>query len=78
MCAKVFDIYTKERNVHMCLDFEMKVDRASTFVIHFDCMAMGVNGLSFLRPGDPIVIPDSNVQNQQNQTDVYDAVIENK
>ncbi|KAF5284812.1 hypothetical protein FQA39_LY04537 [Lamprigera yunnana] len=51
-CAKLMDIYTPGQNLHMCLDFETRIERATVLILHFNCMLMGVDGVSFIRPGE--------------------------
>ncbi|ENN81099.1 hypothetical protein D910_02634 [Dendroctonus ponderosae] len=77
-CAKLFDIYTPGQNLHMCFDFETKVDRATVLVLHFDCMRMGNDGVALVKPGDSV--PPSLVSTTPAQfgSDVYDPVTEIK
>ncbi|KAK5639432.1 hypothetical protein RI129_011924 [Pyrocoelia pectoralis] len=51
-CAKLLDIYTPGQNLHMCLDFETRIQRATVLVLHFNCMRMGVDGVTLIRPGE--------------------------
>lgn len=49
-CVKLFDIYTPGRNLHMCIDFETRIERAPILVLQFDCVVMGSDGLSHQKP----------------------------
>lgn len=76
-CAKLFDIYTPGQNLHMCFDFETRVQKATVLVLHFDCMRMGNDGLAVVKPGDMSILPSSTTESQVD-SDVYDEVTEIK
>ncbi|EFA11305.2 uncharacterized protein LOC103314652 isoform X1 [Tribolium castaneum] len=76
-CAKLFDIYTPGQNLHMCFDFETRVQKATVLVLHFDCMRMGNDGVALVKPGDMEILPSSTTENQID-SDVYDEVTEIK
>ncbi|XP_019872474.2 uncharacterized protein LOC109600735 [Aethina tumida] len=77
VCAKLFDIRTPGRNLHMCLDFETRIESASLLVLHFDCMRMGTDGLALTKPGDTLPTPGPTTESQVNP-DIYDEVTEIK
>ncbi|KAB0791031.1 hypothetical protein PPYR_02831 [Photinus pyralis] len=76
-CAKLLDIYTPGQNLHMCLDFETRIQRATVLILHFNCMQMGVDGVSLLRPGESAgglpVTTEAQVD-----VDKFDEITENK
>lgn len=76
-CAKLFDIHTPGQNLHMCFDFETKIDRATVLVLHFDCMRMGNDGVMVVKPGyegpQEVATTESQVD-----IDTYDEVTEIK
>ncbi|GJQ68811.1 hypothetical protein Trydic_g5071 [Trypoxylus dichotomus] len=76
-CAKLFDIYTPGQNLHMCLDFETRIQRATILVLHFDCMTMGRDGVSLLKPGQSPQHP-ATTETSVVDSDVYDIVTEIK
>lgn len=76
-CAKLFDIYTPGQNLHMCFDFETRIQRATVLVLHFDCMRMGNNGVALVKPGD-IEKPPTTATESQIDSDIYDKVTEIK
>ncbi|XP_044765374.1 uncharacterized protein LOC123321707 [Coccinella septempunctata] len=73
-CARVYDIYTQDRNIHMCFDLEARFSKAEILILHFDCMVMGSQGLVSLSPGEPI--PTSSTMGPID-TD-YDTIYEKK
>ncbi|CAG9760184.1 unnamed protein product [Ceutorhynchus assimilis] len=80
-CAKLFDIYTPGQNLHMCLDFETRIEKATILVLHFDCMRMGNDGVALVKPGDTDALPPSLISvttPSQIDSDVYDPVTEIK
>ncbi|KAG4079162.1 hypothetical protein HA402_001133 [Bradysia odoriphaga] len=50
MCVKLFNIFTPGNNLHMCMDMQMKVQKAPIIVLHFDCMRMGQDGVAIVKP----------------------------
>lgn len=50
MCAQVFNVFTPGSNIHMCLDMMARVEKAPLIVLHFDCMRMGQDGFTLLKP----------------------------
>ncbi|KAK9890220.1 hypothetical protein WA026_010329 [Henosepilachna vigintioctopunctata] len=70
-CAKLYDIYTEEQNIHMCFDLEAKFSNAEVLVLHFDCMVMGAQGTRPLKPGEAVFSTTTS-------SDVLDPVNETK
>jgi Domain of unknown function (DUF4773) len=52
MCMKVFNVFTPGRNIHMCMDMIAQIQKAPVIVMHFDCMRMGADGVTGLKPED--------------------------
>lgn len=73
-CAKLFDIHTAGQSLHMCFDFETRIERAPVLVLHFECMQIGSNGVNFVKPGH-VDTPSSTALPGQ---DIYDVVTEVK
>ncbi|XP_050520984.1 uncharacterized protein LOC126894196 [Daktulosphaira vitifoliae] len=46
MCIKMFDIYTPGKNLHMCINFLTRIEHAEIFVLEFDCIQFGRDGVS--------------------------------
>uniref|UniRef100_A0A1B6D3G1 DUF4773 domain-containing protein n=1 Tax=Clastoptera arizonana TaxID=38151 RepID=A0A1B6D3G1_9HEMI len=51
-CVRVFDIFTPGRNLHMCMNFESRIERVPVMVLQFDCLQMGADGINLLKPED--------------------------
>ncbi|XP_063995815.1 uncharacterized protein LOC135173115 [Diachasmimorpha longicaudata] len=49
-CVRLFDIRVVEASLSACMDFETKVSQWPVFILHFDCVRIGGNGLSWVRP----------------------------
>ncbi|XP_023017304.1 uncharacterized protein isoform X2 [Leptinotarsa decemlineata] len=80
-CAKLFNVFTPGRNLHMCFDFETRIQNAAILVLHFDCMRMGTDGIALVKPEDggglPISTPSTTTDGQID-ADIYDDVTEIK
>lgn len=76
-CAKLFDIHTPGENLQMCLDFETRVQQATVLVLHFDCMRMGRDGVSLVKPGQEPQKPTT-TDTPVVDSDVFDPVTETK
>lgn len=76
-CARIFDLYTPGQNLHMCLDFETRIQSAAVLVLHFDCMRMGNDGIALLKPGSSPT-PIASTTTSQLGSDIYDEVTEIK
>lgn len=57
MCVRMFDIYTPSGpegyNIHMCMNWEFRTERAPLLVLEFDCFRMGQDGWANIKPGTP-------------------------
>lgn len=76
-CAKLFDIHTPQQNLHMCFDFETKIDKATVLILHFDCMRMGNDGVMVVKPGYEGPEETATTESQVD-VDTYDEVTEIK
>ncbi|CAH1986870.1 unnamed protein product [Acanthoscelides obtectus] len=78
-CARLYDIYTPGANLHMCLDFETRIEGGTLLVLHFDCMRMGLDGVAGVKPGvENAGITTSSTMGPPGEEDVYDEVTEIK
>lgn len=50
-CIKIFEVEFNGPNVHMCMDWSARIEKAPVILLHFDCIEMGANGVSLLKPG---------------------------
>ncbi|RLU15646.1 hypothetical protein DMN91_011400 [Ooceraea biroi] len=51
-CMRFFDIYTSGKNLHACMDLETRVVNWPILVLHFDCVKIGADGISWMKPED--------------------------
>lgn len=51
-CVRFFDIYTSGKNLHTCIDFETHVVAWPILILHFDCIKIGTDGISWMKPED--------------------------
>ncbi|KAI4493714.1 hypothetical protein M0804_001890 [Polistes exclamans] len=71
-CARLYDIHTPGKNLHACLDLETRVVNAPILILHFNCMKIGMDGISLLKPNENIInyFPPNN----SNDPEIYDEV----
>ncbi|XP_028155764.1 uncharacterized protein LOC114349552 isoform X1 [Ostrinia furnacalis] len=79
MCVRLFDISVVDQKLNVCMDMDTRVDKAPVLILHFDCMNMGLNGVSLSKPGSTQTHTSNQtaVEPSQLASDVYDTVIEN-
>ncbi|XP_032670184.1 uncharacterized protein LOC116843672 [Odontomachus brunneus] len=71
-CVRFFDIYTPSSNLHACIDFETRVLKWPILILHFDCLQIGLDGVSWVKPeGDSSALQ---VQMAATEPEVYDDV----
>ncbi|XP_008560760.2 uncharacterized protein LOC103580689 [Microplitis demolitor] len=80
-CVRVFDIGIIENKVRACMDFETRITSWPIFVLHFNCVKVGTDGVSWVPPTSPNHKPTSLVETNLNPTkpgflvpEVYDEV----
>ncbi|KYM82585.1 hypothetical protein ALC53_07076 [Atta colombica] len=74
-CVRVFDIYLSGRNLHACIDLEARVISWPILILHFDCVKIGADGISWLKPDDNSNIPQLTViKPEVNGPEIYDPV----
>ncbi|XP_072756826.1 uncharacterized protein [Anoplolepis gracilipes] len=75
-CVRFFDVYTSGKNLHACVDFETIVVRWPILILHFDCIKIGADGVSWMKPEDVnAVLQMTNPQvSESNGPEVYDQV----
>ncbi|XP_012235279.1 uncharacterized protein [Linepithema humile] len=49
-CVRFYDIYTSGKNLHTCVDFETHVVMWPILTLHFDCVKIGTDGVSWMKP----------------------------
>ncbi|KAM0735657.1 hypothetical protein ACS0PU_010805 [Formica fusca] len=74
-CVRFFDVYTSGRNLHACIDFETLVVSWPVLVLHFDCVKIGADGVSWVKPEDVSVLQAARPEvAESNGPIVYDEV----
>ncbi|XP_075970702.1 uncharacterized protein LOC142973044 [Anticarsia gemmatalis] len=84
MCIRLFDITVSQGKMHVCMDWDTRIDQAPVVILHFECMNMGLDGISLSKPGSGGSTQSSDAdkisttESSQVNGDVYDAVTENE
>ncbi|CAK1601798.1 unnamed protein product [Parnassius mnemosyne] len=84
MCIRIFDVSIIQQKLHVCMDIDTRIGMAPVLILHFDCMDMGINGVSLSKPGDSNnpsnTVTDMDTMDTleptQVNSDVYDPVTE--
>lgn len=64
-CIRFFDMYTVGRNLHTCIDLETRIVGSPILILHFNCVKVGADGISWSKPGN-----DSDTEALQTKPDV--------
>ncbi|KAH9631482.1 hypothetical protein HF086_004643 [Spodoptera exigua] len=77
MCIRLFEITIDFTKMHVCMDWDTRVDKAPVLILHFDCMDLGLGGISLTKPNTNQITGGS-APNEPPQLngDVYDPVSE--
>ncbi|XP_053999749.1 uncharacterized protein LOC128887654 [Hylaeus anthracinus] len=51
-CIRFFDMYTIGRNLHACIDLETRIVGSPILILHFNCVKVGADGISWSKPGN--------------------------
>lgn len=78
MCVKMFNIFTPGNNLHLCMDLQARIQKAPFVVLHFECVRMGQDGFTFLKPEDNGGVVGGMPTSAQENADVFDPVTEIK
>ncbi|KAL6438188.1 hypothetical protein ACFW04_004418 [Cataglyphis niger] len=74
-CVRFFDVHTSGKNLHACIDFETVVVRWPILVLHFDCIKIGADGVSWMKPEDISVLQAANPEVAESSGPIiYDEV----
>ncbi|XP_001607529.1 uncharacterized protein LOC100123806 [Nasonia vitripennis] len=84
-CLRLYDLSVPEGgNLQTCIDFETRLAQSPLLVMHFNCVRVGSQGISWVKPGDaeadangtdsatPLAVV--NIQPVPTTTEVYDEV----
>lgn len=77
-CMRLFDIYTVDRNLHACIDLETRIIGQPILILHFNCVKMGTDGISWSKPGEEDAVtlqtkPEAS-KPEVSEPEVYDEV----
>ncbi|CAL7936738.1 unnamed protein product [Xylocopa violacea] len=73
-CVRFYDIFTVGRNLHACIDLETRIIGQPILILHFNCVKLGVDGISWSKPGEPSNNTALGVHPQVSEPEVYDDV----
>ncbi|XP_011880363.1 PREDICTED: uncharacterized protein LOC105568904 [Vollenhovia emeryi] len=77
-CVRLYDVFMMGRNLHACVDLEVLAVTWPVLVLHFDCIKIGADGISWMKPGDsdnfPQMVQMGIVMPEVNGPEIYDQV----
>ncbi|CAG4979552.1 unnamed protein product [Parnassius apollo] len=80
MCIRLFDVSIIQQKLHVCMDIDTRIDMTPVLILHFDCMDMGIDGVSLSKPGGSNNPSNTDITDTleptQVNSDVYDPVTE--
>ncbi|XP_055913913.1 acidic leucine-rich nuclear phosphoprotein 32 family member E [Eupeodes corollae] len=56
-CIQMTQVGLKGDNLHMCMDFVMRLHTTDAMELHFNCLSMGLDGFQYLDPNGNQVLP---------------------
>jgi len=79
-CIRLYNVFTPTPgyNLHACVNFETRLQRAPILVLEFDCMRMGSSGVALLKPDANGGLTTTTQMSPQEGQDEYDEVTEDK
>lgn len=76
-CVRFYDISMKDNNLQACIDFETRVIQSPIMVLHFDCIRIGAEGISWVKPENSEIFDGTNTDFSApavEEPEVYDEV----
>ncbi|XP_015429177.1 PREDICTED: uncharacterized protein LOC107185915 [Dufourea novaeangliae] len=73
-CIRFFDVYTEGRNLHACIDLETRMIGSPILILHFNCVKVGVDGVSWAHIGNGTSTMSLQMQTVTSEPEVYDEV----
>ncbi|XP_071641026.1 uncharacterized protein [Temnothorax longispinosus] len=77
-CVRFFDVYTSGKNLHACIDLETLVVTWPVLILHFDCVKIGADGVSWMKPENGSNVsntaPLAMLMSEVNGPEIYDPV----
>ncbi|XP_076642226.1 uncharacterized protein LOC143353017 [Halictus rubicundus] len=73
-CIRFFDLYTEGRNLHACIDLETRFIGSPIMTLHFNCVKVGVDGVSWTQIGNATDAAAVETYTVVEEPEVYDEV----
>ncbi|XP_033321579.2 uncharacterized protein LOC117217840 [Megalopta genalis] len=73
-CIRFFDLHTEGRNLHACIDLETRIVGSPILTLHFDCVKVGIDGISWTQIGNDTSQSTLEMHTIVDESEVYDEV----
>ncbi|XP_043253289.1 uncharacterized protein LOC122397888 [Colletes gigas] len=73
-CVRFFDVYTIGKKLHTCIDFETRIVGSPILILHFDCVQLGSDGISWSKPGNDTDVAVLQTKPEPSVPEEYDEV----
>ncbi|XP_055845995.1 uncharacterized protein LOC129911976 [Episyrphus balteatus] len=82
-CIQMTQVGLKGDNLHMCMDFVMRLHTTDAMELHFNCLSMGLDGFQYLDPNGNPVLPrieetEDDKENNIDDDEYYDTTEESQ